>query len=51
MSIVIAFVGALVAWSLFGSRDAKRRPEYSGMEKAMMLVGLAAFGYVFAIIL
>jgi hypothetical protein len=51
MSLVIAFVGALVAWSLFGNRDAKRRAEYSGMEKAMMLLGLAAFGYLFAVIL
>lgn len=50
MSIIFASVGALVAYGLFSSGTAKRRPEYSGLEKGMLLLGLVAFGALFAIL-
>ena len=49
MSIIIAFVGALIAYGLFNSGSSKRRPEYSSLEKSMVLLGLVAFGALFAI--
>jgi hypothetical protein len=48
MTIATALVGALIAWSLFGSKDAKSRAEHSGLEKGMILLGLVAFGALFA---
>ena len=50
MSIVFAFVWAFIAYGLFSSRRAKRGPEYSDMEKGMILLGLVAFGALFTIL-
>src|SRR5262245_55338831 len=50
MGLILAFVGALIAYGLFSSGDAKRRPEYSGMEKSMILLGMVAFGALFFIL-
>ena len=50
MGIVMGFVGALIAYGLFSSGRAKRRPEYGGLEKGMILLGLVAFGALFAIL-
>jgi hypothetical protein len=50
MGIVMAFVGALIAFSLFGSKTAKSRPEYSGLEMSMMILGLVGFGALFFIL-
>jgi len=50
MGLILAFVGALIAYGLFSSSDAKRRAEYSGMEKSMILLGMIAFGALFFIL-
>lgn len=50
MGYVMALVGALIAYSLFGSESAKLRVEKSGYESGMILLGLVAFGALFAIL-
>ena len=43
----MSIFGAFLAYSLFSSDKARMRTERSGMESAMLILGMAAFGMLF----